>query len=163
MSTMVAGGTIVDGKCVACESQGGQVLMQGPMMVNNGPGRAVVGGEAPGYAVVGEPMPGADPMPIGVVGSRLAGNAPPLANPAAARDAMLMPSSMSSNPVTSPDHHRPHIISHAFFLDAIGKRSRFARERAREERHASIPYGPQPEQKVTELPASMVYGRGAPH
>jgi hypothetical protein len=161
MSTMVAGSTIVDGKCVACET--GQVVMQGPMMANNDPGRAVVGGEAPGYAMVGEPVPGGEPMPIGVVGSRLAGNAPPPINPAAARDPMLMPSSMSPNPVTGPGHNRPHIISHAFFLDAIGKRSRLARARAEEERHASIPYGPQAEQKVTELPASMVYGRGAPH
>lgn len=162
--SMAAAALMADGRCATCEAQGGQVIMQGPAMIvdaHGAPGRAVVGGNAPGYAVVGEGVPAAEPMPIGVVGARLAGTMQPMPAAAAPRDSMLTPSSMSSDPVAGPGHNRPHIISHIFFLDGIGKRSRIARERSREERHASIPYGPQAEQKVTELPASMVYGRGA--
>lgn len=161
---MVMSGPIVDGKCAACEAHGGQVIMEGPVTIvdaNGAPGRAVVGGPVSGYAVVGEAGPTSEPMPIGVVGARLAGTAQPMPTAAAPRDSALMPSSMSPNPVTGHGHNRPHIISHVFFLDGIGKRSRTARARAQEERHAAIPYGPQAEQKVTELPASMVYGRGA--
>jgi hypothetical protein len=55
-------------------------------------------------------------------------------------------------------HNRPHIISHLFGLDAIGRRGREERERRNREKHASISYQPHTG-PVTELPASLVYGR----
>lgn len=156
--TMMASGGTVAERCEVCEAQGGQVVMQGPVNAGSMPGRAVVGGPAPGYAVVGESAPTSEPMPVGVVGARLAG-VQPMPTAAAPRDSMLTPSSMSPNPVPGHGHNRPHILSHVFFLDSFGKRSKIARERAKDEHHAAIPYGPQAEEKVTELPASMVYGR----
>jgi hypothetical protein len=59
--------------------------------------------------------------------------------------------------ITSPPSNRPHIISHLFGLPMIGAHHRERVERERE-KHASIAYG-QPERPVTELPASVVYGK----
>lgn len=162
---MMSESVVVAGKCATCEAQAGTVVMQGPVTVveaGNMPGRAVVGGQAPGYAVVGEQVPMSEPAPVGVVSARLGGGMPQsnFGGPAAPRDTQVMTSSIAPSPVRPPGHNRPHVISHLLGIEAIGKRQRQARERAKEAHHASIPYGPQAEQVVTDLPASVVYGRG---
>jgi hypothetical protein len=70
------------------------------------------------------------------------------------REPSRLPSVSAPDPI-SFGHNRPHIIAHLFNLDAIGLRSREARERQRREAHASISYNT-PIQPVTELPASVV-------
>jgi hypothetical protein len=149
--------------CEACAASGAVVM--GP---NGQPGYAVVGGGAPGYAV-------AEPTPIGVIQGRYAyqPQGPSLGTPgtpasgrgsanrrgAAPNDAAVMPTSYATEPYDPVDHRRPHILTHMFGLDAIGKRSHEARERRAREKHASIPYGPLSESRVDDLPARMVYGR----
>jgi hypothetical protein len=59
--------------------------------------------------------------------------------------------------LSSPSHNRPHIISHLFGLPNFGKAYRDAQDRERQ-KHASIAYG-QVESQVTEVPASVVYGK----
>ena len=74
-------------------------------------------------------------------------------------DPSVMPSSYSTEPYDPVGHNRPHILTHIFGLDAIGRHSREANDRRSREKHASIPYQPMSEQKVDDLPAKMVYGR----
>jgi hypothetical protein len=157
------------GNCTVCEG-----MPVGPGMVVSGdphaPGYAMVGGpgmmqDAPGYAVVGEAAPGAGPSPIGV--SR--GQQVAWANGAmAARgmqggagpyDPAVVPTSIPPAQVAleGPGHDRPHIISHLFGLPIVGHHRREREEKARE-KHASIAYD-QPNRQVTELPASLVYGK----
>lgn len=115
-------------------------------------GRAVVGGAAP----VGLAMPG-EPMPIGVVGPRVAAAAPAAAA-AGPRDPAVMPTSMASDPIRPAGANRPHVVSHLLGLSGIGRERAEARARRKEERHAMIPYGQQPN-PVQDVPASVVYGR----
>ena len=150
----------------------------GAMASNGAPGRAVAGGGAAGLAVAGGTIPSAEPTPIGVIQGRYAyqnpsspmgaadllatgGQGRPGANTGGpgSSDPSVKPTSFAPDPYDPVGHNRPHILSHLFGLDAIGRHSREERERINREKHASIPYQSQPEQKVDELPSKMVYGR----
>jgi hypothetical protein len=158
----------------------GQTIVSGPMVtgdphgmvVNESPaGYAVVGPGGPqdeaGYAVVGGPAPSTEPTPIGLARGaqnpwadpRMAAMAP---RPGAAGpyDPSVVPSSLppAQSAMASPGHDRPHVISHILGLDVFSRHREARHEKARE-KHAAIAYG-DPNQKVTELPASMVYGKG---
>jgi hypothetical protein len=164
----VAAGTVTGGQVVAGVLMPGPVVPGGPVAApvkiaraRNAPGRAVVGGDAPGYASVGgEAMLASEPTPIGPTmmtqawanARRPAPNQPP--RPSA--DSAVTPTSF--NPVPPQGSNNPHILRHLFGLDAIGSAGRREAERRAREKHASIAYD-QKEQKVTELPASMVYSK----
>jgi len=139
----------------------------------NPPGSAVVGAaSAPGYAVSGPMAPTAQPTPIGVVQADYSRMAPPTAARPAAREGpsggmtndALRNGSMTpqlpppTTAVTGPPSRSPNILGHMLGLTALGRGRREAWERRRRENHASLSYDP-PNQQVTELPASMVYGR----
>jgi hypothetical protein len=70
-----------------------------------------------------------------------------------------MTTSFTTAPYDPVDHNRPHILTHLFGLDGIGKRGREERQRRAREKHASISYQPLGESRVDDLPAKMVYGR----
>jgi hypothetical protein len=74
-------------------------------------------------------------------------------------DPSVMPTSVPPppTPMPGPGHNRPHVISHMLGLPIIGKRYE-ERVEKRRELHSAEAYGPSNE-KVNELPASMVYGR----
>lgn len=137
------------------------VVMEGGQCTTcqTAPGMAVVNGDvAPGYAVVGDPMMlGEGPAPIGVVQARLGG---PMAPGAALTDRAVMPTSIppAADPVPPAGSNRPHVISHVLGLSAIGRDRREEAQRRSGQKHASIRYSNE-EQRVTELPASKVYGR----
>jgi hypothetical protein len=54
---------------------------------------------------------------------------------------------------------RPHVVSHMLGFGGIARHRREAREDKRREQHSSIAYDP-PSQPVTDLPTSLVYGKG---
>jgi hypothetical protein len=160
------------GSCTICQ---GNVVTSGPMMAANGnaPGYAVVGGppvmasaDAPGYAVVGEAGLGSDPTPIGVSRSgHAASNDPRMAamgpRPAGGPyDPSVVPTSTPPAQVAlaGPGADRPHIIGHLLGIPKLGQMRRAAEDKERQ-KHAAIAYD-QPNAKVSELPASMVYGNG---
>jgi hypothetical protein len=132
-----------------------------PTMMAGGdaPGRAVVGGEMmPGYAVVG-----GEPAPVGVMRTTFAGPAAGRPSPYD-RTAMgaMGPIPAAPTPTGAVGETRPHVLAHLFGISAMRRDLREARE-VREERkremHAATAYGSQDPAAVTELPASMVYGR----
>ena len=55
-------------------------------------------------------------------------------------DPSVMPSSFASDPYVPNGRNRPHILTHLFGLDALGRASREDRERREMENHASISY-----------------------
>jgi hypothetical protein len=59
--------------------------------------------------------------------------------------------------IEGPGSNRPHIVSHLFGLPQFGRHWRERQDKDRQ-KHAAIAYD-QPDAKVTELPASMVYGK----
>jgi hypothetical protein len=149
----------------------GGTIVGGPMMVGNpgAAGYAVVGPggalEAPGYAVVGEPMPPGSPAPIGVARATQLPSADARTAAMAARagsrpydptvaQTALPPAQVA---LASPARDRPHVISHLFGLPRLGRHWEHRAERRRET-HAAISYGDS-NQKVTELPASIVYSK----
>jgi hypothetical protein len=154
----------------------GETLVSGPVVVServvassepNAPGYAVVGGPegAPGYAVVNGGAPGAEPAPIGMA---TAGHGAPtdprmaaaMPRPGAGSyDPSVMQSSVPAppTPMNGPGHNRPHVISHLLGLPKLGHHYQEHQAKKREQ-HAAISYG-DPNEKVTELPSSMVYGR----
>jgi hypothetical protein len=155
--------------CSACQ---GQVVVTGPTTIieNQPPGYAVIGapgGAAPGYAVVGGPAGlGADPAPIGVARN----SQPPSADPRMAAagprpgsspyDPAVVPTSLPPGQVAlaGADHNsRTSIIAHAFGFPKLGQHRREREEKERQ-KHASIAYD-QANRPVSELPASMVYGK----
>ncbi len=76
-------------------------------------------------------------------------------------DPSVMPSSMipAQTALDGATNDRPHVISHLFGFGGISTaQARGPRRQAREQ-HASIAYDP-PAQPVTELPSSLVYGKG---
>jgi hypothetical protein len=158
---MAAAGTVVSGPVLVREYYVGAGAP-------NAPGYAVVGGPetAPGMAVVnGGEQPGAEPTPIGVARSGLNAQADPRMAAAMRRpgagsyDPAVMPTSVPPppTPMAGPGHNRPHVISHVLGLPILGKHHE-ERVEKRRERHSAVAYG-DPNEKVTELPASMVYGR----
>jgi hypothetical protein len=78
---------------------------------------------------------------------------------AGAYDPSVVPTAIPPAQVAlqGPGSNRPHIIGHLFGFPQFGKIRR-EREDKQREKHASIAYD-QPGAKVTELPASMVYGK----
>lgn len=165
------------GVCVECEQDAaamGGSIVPGSVVVSEShaaaPGRAVVGG---GEAVAaefptGRAVAGAEPTPIGAARASQ-GNFTPVAGAMAAspapRDPSVMPSGLIP-PQTAiggdNDTKRPKIITHLLDipdLSRIGRVARENRERARRDNHASISYG-ELNGPVTELPASMVFGKG---
>lgn len=152
-----------DGLCTRCGAPSAVVYTPRPagsafasrpveLAVNDGVGRAVAGDEPVGYATSGS-----EPAPIGMAASRLA--SAPVSGPAlGSRDSAVMPTSAASDPLTPPGANRPHILSHLFGVDGIGKDRARANERKRVQQHASISYGAQT-QTVDELPASVVFGK----
>jgi hypothetical protein len=159
--------------CPVCQ---GNTVVQGPMMNGgaNAPGYAVVGGPAvvagagaPGYAVVGgEIVAGSDPAPIGVSTAGRNPSADPRMAAMGARtsggpyDPSVVPTNMPPAQVAlaGPAHDRPHVIGHLLGLPRFGKHRRDEADKERQ-KHASISYD-QPNQPVSELPASLVYGKG---
>jgi len=172
---MVVNGQVVGKQSGACEICQGGVVTSGPVMSADphAPGYAVAGGsgavaslDAPGYAMVGEGVPGGDPAPIGVYragqaqsGAPRVAGARPGSGGAGGYDSSVVPTSLPPAQVAlaGPGHDRPHIISHLLGLPIIGQ-GRRAREEQERQKHASIAYD-QPDRSVTELPASMVYGK----
>ena len=73
-------------------------------------------------------------------------------------DPSVVPTSIPPAQVAleGPGHDRPHVIGHLLGIPKFGaiRREREDKER---QKHAAIAYD-QPGAKVTELPASMVYG-----
>jgi hypothetical protein len=142
------------GECLTCQ---GRVVMPGP----------AAGGDpsAPGYAVVGETMQGPEPAPIGVARAQQPGWAGARGAAAGARpgvgayDPSVMPTAMPPAQValTGPGSDRPHVISHLLGIPKFG-RIRRDREDKERQKHASITYDRSASQ-VTELPASLVYGK----
>jgi hypothetical protein len=161
---------------VPCPTCQGNMVVSGPMIVSgpamtqdpHAPGYAVVGGpDAPGYAVVGEALAGSEPVPVGISKMRTQGAIDPRMAAMAGRpgaapvDPSVVPTNLpaAQSPVVSPPSNRPHIISHLFGLPMLGQ---YRREREQQERdkHASIAYD-QNQKPVTDLPASVVYGKGS--
>jgi hypothetical protein len=158
---MVAGGTIISGPVVVSEHVIGSTDP-------NAAGFAVVGGpeSAPGYAVVNGGMPASEPTPIGVArGSHMPAADPRMAaamprpGTAGSYDPAVQTTSVPAppTPMSGPGHNRPHVISHLLGLPIVGKRYEKRVERRREA-HSAEAYSDS-SQKVTELPASAVYGR----
>jgi hypothetical protein len=124
------------------------------------PGRAVVSDAAPGRAVVAA----GEPEPIGVMRTNYAATTPV----AAARmpQATAVPVPANSGPYLGHDKDtsNPHVLGHLFGLSAWHRdiqNKLSEKERRRREKHAALSYEPA-DGKVTDLPASMVYGRQAP-
>lgn len=151
---VVSEGVVTEGGvCTACQAG------QGAVVSDSASGYAVVGGDsAPGYAVVGGQAPSADPSPIGVVQAR------PTQAPgrSAGTDRSVMQASNAGpapDPIKPAGSNRPQILSHLFGFSAIGRDYREARQRRKGEEHASIRYDQPEAQRVTDLPASKVYGK----
>jgi hypothetical protein len=173
--TAVAPGSTGCASCEADAASMGGTIVPGSIVVSDSrmeaPGRAVVGGEAvaaefpTGRAVSG----GAAPEPVGVARASQ-GNFTPVPGAMAAgpqagpRDPSVMPSSMipAQTAIGGTTARSPRIITHLLDLPdltRIGREARARRDRADRSSHASISYqdgvGP-----VTELPASVVFGKG---
>jgi hypothetical protein len=152
------GPAVNGGACVACGTPTQVMASHGnvtvsPMMPGTAPGMASVGGDPVGYAAVGN-----DPAPIGMYEPRLAAAAPVRGPAGAQRDSAVTASGYSPTTVSPMPSNRPHVLSHLLGVSAIGRDAREARERRREEKHASIPYGTQTS-AVNDVPAKVVYGR----
>lgn len=164
-------------RCLEAQRQAnGGVLMPPPMAMPGTPGCAgcqahamamspgmptmmMAGNMPPGYAVMG-----GEPTPVGVVqasyqpagaassapGHAVVGGTAAPGNPAAWAGS-------SMNVVAPPRHNRPHVLLHLFGLRDPDSPFAVAKERAREQ-HASMTYGSY-NPNLTELPASVVYGR----
>ena len=153
----------------------GETIISGPVVVSErivstddpgAPGHAVVGGpDAAGYAVVNGGMPASEPTPIGMARASQNGAFDPRMAAAMPRpgggayDPAVMPTSVPPppSPMSGPGHNRPHVISHMLGLPILGKHHAERAEKRRE-LHSAEAYGPSNE-KVTDLPASMVYSR----
>jgi hypothetical protein len=154
MGMPVQGGTIVSGPIVINDPRAAGYAVVGPGVGEEGTGYAVVGGLAPG-----------DPTPIGVARATQNPGADPrmAAMPARPGTRPYDPSvAQSSLPpaqvaMASQRHDRPHVVSHLFGVPILGTHRR-EREEKRRVQHAAVAYG-ESNQKVAELPASMVYGR----
>jgi hypothetical protein len=156
-------GTYVAGtSCTACQSG-----MNGtPVYPGQGDAGYASVGLAPGMSLAGGTVLSTDPAPVGVMrASYPPASAPGYAvvgTPPGSANAAGLPGAASAVPpapeiIGGPPHRRPLVLVHLFGLDALGahRRERLERE---SEKHAAISYG-QLDQNVTELPASVVYGK----
>jgi hypothetical protein len=162
------------GMCSVCQ---GNVVVTGPVLTADAhaPGYAVVGGpgamasaDAPGYAVVGDGLPGQDPAPIGVSRAGQAPGGPRMAaaggRPGAAGpyDPSVVPTSAippAQVAMKNPEHEKRYkVIAHVLGVPKFGQMRRAEEDKERQ-KHAAIAYD-QPGAKVSEIPASMVYGPG---
>ena len=169
-------GQVMGGQAGVCSVCQGNAVVTGPVLTADAhaPGYAVVGGpgamasaDAPGYAVVGDVAMGQDPAPIGISKSAQAltgdprmaamGGRPGASGP---YDPSVVPTSgIPAAPTAMEDaehQKRYKIIAHALGVPKFGQRRRAEEEKERQ-KHAAIAYD-QPGTKVSELPASMVYG-----
>jgi hypothetical protein len=157
----------------------GQTIVSGPVVMSGPPVEVVNGANGDGYAVVGPGVPGdgtgfavvggpsAEPAPIGVARGTTNSWADPrmAAMPrrpgAGPYDPSVVPTGVpqAPSPMSGPGHDRPHIISHMLHFPKFGQHHQERLDRQRE-KHAAIAYG-DPNEKVTELPASVVYGKGS--
>jgi hypothetical protein len=164
------------GQGAACSVCQGNAVVTGPVLITDAhaPGYAVVGGpgamasaDAPGYAVVGDVAMGQDPAPIGISksaqgpagGPRMAAKgAGPGAN--GAYDPSVVPTSAlppAQVAMKNPAHEKRYkVVAHALGVPKFGYMRRAEEDKERQ-KHAAIAYD-QPGAKVSELPASMVYG-----
>ena len=165
-------GQVIAGQAGSCPTCQGNAIMTTDA---HAPGYAVVGGpgamasaDAPGYAVVGDGPMGQDPAPIGISrsGQGLAGGSRMIvagARPGAAGpyDPSVVPTSaIPPAPVAmeSAEHEKRYkIVAHVLGVPKFGQRRRAEEDKERQ-KHAAISYD-QPGAKVSELPASMVYGQ----
>jgi hypothetical protein len=162
--------------CMRAQQANGGAAVAPPMLVANNPGcttcqalAARSGTMAPAYGTTGYAMtgqPGADPSPVGVMqtgyhpsnvvealapGHAVSGGAP---NP---NDPAVLANGRYVNTLAPQGSRRPHIIMHLLGLptpEAV--RDRW--ENPAKAAHAATAYGPT-NASVSELPASMVYGR----
>jgi hypothetical protein len=158
------------GNCAACEAGAATVAgSYAPGYASTGD-PAIAGYDAPGHAVVGGPddmmaSNGASPSPIGVAKASQGQWGPQVAagGPRSSFDSSVLPSSMipaAPTPIENLPSRKPRVISHLLGVSAIGRDLRDLRaSRNRDDSHASISYDPAV-QPVTELPASVVYGKG---
>jgi hypothetical protein len=156
---------VQEGTCVACEQAAGTIV-SGPAMSADPtvPGYASVGGPSgPGYASVGGDAP---PSPIGVARAHAgpAGISP--GRPGfGTQDASIMPASAAipaaPTPMGDTGPTRPHVLGHLFGVSDLARERRERRglkaQKLRDQ-HAAIAYD-EKSQPVTELPASVVYGK----
>ncbi|WP_422927400.1 hypothetical protein [Singulisphaera sp. PoT] len=138
----------------------------GSLMVNASdlPGYVVSKGEAPGVAVADITGEGSGPAPVGVSANRggplrMAGR-----RQAAPTDGSVTPTSMpaASNPIDPGPSGNPKILMHLFGVSAFTRDIREGfqmNEQKKRDKHAAISYDAAA-QKVTDLPASVVYGQG---
>jgi hypothetical protein len=166
--------------CMKAQQANGGPLLAPPMMVANNAGcttcqlQASNGvmnpgyrNAAAGYAMSGQPMQSTtEPMPIGVMQTSYspAPGAPGYAPGHAMSGGALSPNDPAAltngryvNTLAPTPSRRPHILLHLIGLptpEAVRERQLDKEKGA----HASIPYGPNTS-SVSELPASMVYGR----
>jgi hypothetical protein len=176
MHGQVIAGPVMAGQGGSCSTCQGNAVVMGPVLTADAhaPGYAVVGGpgamasaDASGYAVVGgEGAMGQDPAPIGLSRSAQGSYGGPRMAAAGARpgaagpyDPSVVPTSIPPGQVAvpGPEHEKRYkIIAHAIGMPKFGRRRREQEDQERE-KHAAIAYD-QAGSKVTELPASMVYG-----
>jgi hypothetical protein len=175
----LAGRIPAEGVCTSCQqaaAAGGQVVMMEGMPVESSAepaGHAVVGDLGQGQPA-GSALANAEPMPVGVVQTNYNSGAPapysvndridPLARGHAGISRPDGPVPMNGpvppapTPASSGANTRPRVLAHLFGFDGIGRAGREAREQKTREQHAKISYGNQ-SGPISELPASMVYGR----
>lgn len=156
---------VQEGTCVACEQAAGTIV-SGPAVTVDPtvPGYASVGGPAaPGYASVGG---GAPPSPIGVARAHAgASGISPGRSGFGTQDASVMPTSAAipaaPTPMGDTGPTRPHVLGHLLGISDLARERRERRglkaQKLRDQ-HAAIAYD-EKSQPVTELPASMVYGK----
>jgi hypothetical protein len=171
-------GQVVAGQAGSCPVCDGNAVVTGPVLTADAhaPGYAVVGGpgamastDAPGYAVVGDALPGQDPAPIGVsrsgqvpggprmaaMGARTPGAAGPY-DPSVVPTSAIPPAQVA---MKNPEHEKRYkVIAHVLGVPKFGQWRRAEEDKERQ-KHAAIAYD-QPGAKVSEIPASMVYGQG---
>jgi hypothetical protein len=177
-------GVAVEGECTACQ----QVQGMGPIVVGDGssytvvsnpafgptmtsghsaPGHAELGqamtaNSPPGHAVVGGAAPTYEPAPIGVVqtGFRPAAGMPNPPGPAGSSpfNPLAAPNGPGLGaPGTIPGQRRPRVLARALGLSGRNRWSEAMQAQKRAD-HAAISYGPSG-QPLSEIPASMVFGR----
>jgi hypothetical protein len=152
-----------NGECTTCQPGQPMIMNGAPVVMNGAPvvmnGAPVVMNGAPGFAVVGEPTPigvvQASYQPSAAQASTVPGRA--VVGPATQFGPSAMPTGSPNLVGSSQVHHRPNVVGHllGFRRFQTFHEAKFEKEKAS---HAAIPYGSY-DKPVTELPASVVFGR----